>query len=151
MIGSNIEMASLGENSFYPYQSKPQTTLRECRSISQEIDQIEETLIQIRILQGRSLHDADSSGGSSTSHQLDSLSGETMSKYRELTERVRKVKSSPDSMQPINFANWVSGVPLKASHPTLPRNPVSISQEDPRADITSIQGRAPPSLRLTRS
>ena len=95
-------MASLAQNASSFGQGDPNAILNECRSIDQGIDQIENNLNQLRMLQDRSLNDADTSGGSSTSRQLDALSSETMSMYRELTERVRQVKSSPDSRQPKN-------------------------------------------------
>lgn len=100
--GSNVEMASLAQNASSFGQGDPNAILNECRSIDQGIDQIEQNLNQLRMLQDRSLNDADTSGGSSTSRQLDALSSDTMSLYRELTERVRQVKSSPDARQPKN-------------------------------------------------
>ena len=102
VTGSNVEMASLAQNASSFGQGDPNAILNECRSIDQGIDQIEQNLNQLRMLQDRSLNDADTSGGSSTSRQLDALSSDTMSLYRELTERVRQVKSSPDARQPKN-------------------------------------------------
>jgi syntaxin 1B/2/3 len=100
--GNNMEMASLAQNAGGFGQSDPNAILNECRSIDQGIDEIERNLEQLRMLQQRSLDDADTSSSSSTNRQLDSLSSETMSMYRSLTDRVRKVKSNPDSRTPKN-------------------------------------------------
>lgn len=82
--------------------SDPNAILNECRSIDQGIDEVERNLGQLRMLQDRSLADADTSGNSNTKRQLEGLSAETMSMYRGLVERVRTVKSNPDSRTPKN-------------------------------------------------
>lgn len=80
----------------------PNAILNECREIDRGIDAIEQNLEQLRMLQQRTLDDADSSAGSATNRQLDALSSETMAMYRGFTERVRQVKSNPDSRLPKN-------------------------------------------------
>lgn len=82
--------------------SDPNAVLNECRDIDRGIDQVERNLEQLRMIQQRILDDADSSASSSANRQLDSLSSETMALYRELTERVRTVKSNPDARTPKN-------------------------------------------------
>jgi len=82
--------------------SDPNVILNECRDIDRGIDAIDRNLDQLKMLQQRSLDDADSSAGSMTNRQLDQLSSETMDLYRALTDRVRKVKSSRDAQQPKN-------------------------------------------------
>lgn len=99
--GSNVEMAPLTHNAG-SMGSDPNTILNECRDIDRGVDKIERNLEQLRMLQQRTLDDADSSSSSSANQQLDSLSSETMSMYRDLTERVRTVKSNPDSRTPKN-------------------------------------------------
>ncbi|CAK7235084.1 hypothetical protein SCUCBS95973_009149 [Sporothrix curviconia] len=79
----------------------PNAILNECRSIDKGIDQIDQNLNQLRMLQDRSLNEADTSA-SSTSKQLDSLASETMALYRQLTERVRQVKSQREAQQAKN-------------------------------------------------
>ncbi|KAH8906437.1 t-SNARE [Coniochaeta sp. PMI_546] len=101
---SNVEMAPLAQNAGGFSRSDPNAILNECREIDQGIDEIERNLNQLRMLQDRSLNDADTSSGSATSRQLDSLSSETMGMYRALTDRVRMVKSNPESRQPKNTA-----------------------------------------------
>ncbi|WYZ44030.1 hypothetical protein EsH8_VII_000466 [Colletotrichum jinshuiense] len=101
--GANVEMESLAQNaSGFGQSSDPNAILNECRSIDQGIDQIEANLNQLRMLQERTLTDADTSANSATSRQLDALSSETMTQYRSLTDRVRQVKSSPDGQSPRN-------------------------------------------------
>lgn len=96
-----MEMAPLSQNGASFAASDPNAILNECREIGQGIDGIEANLNQLRMLQDRSLNETDS-GSSGTSRELDSLSANTMSMYRELTERVRKMKSSPDAKTPKN-------------------------------------------------
>ena len=95
-------MASLAQNAGSFGQGDPNAILNECGDIDQGINRIDQSLNQLKMLQDRSLNDADTSAGSSTSRQLDSLSSETMSMYRSLTERIRVVKSNPESRQPKN-------------------------------------------------
>lgn len=99
---SNVEMAPLTQNASSFGRGDPNAILNECRDIDRGVDEIERNLNQLKMLQDRSLNDADTSSGSSTSRQLDNLSSETMTMYRGLTQRVREVKSSPDSRQPKN-------------------------------------------------
>lgn len=97
-------MAPLAQNAGGFSRSDPNAILNECREIDQGIDEIERNLQQLRMLQDRSLNDADTSAGSATSRQLDGLSSETMGLYRGLTERVRTIKSNAESRQPKNAA-----------------------------------------------
>ncbi|CAK7226781.1 hypothetical protein SBRCBS47491_006346 [Sporothrix bragantina] len=99
--GGNVEMASLAQNAGSFASGDPNAILNECRSIDRGIDQIDQNLNQLRMLQDRSLNEADTSG-SSTSRQLDSLASETMALYRQLTERVRQVKSQREAQQAKN-------------------------------------------------
>lgn len=95
-------MAPLAQNGASVGRSDPNAILNECRDIDRGIDTIEQNLEQLRMLQQRTLDDADSSASSATNRQLDALSSETMAQYRSLTERVRTVKSNPDSRTPKN-------------------------------------------------
>lgn len=98
---NNVEMASLAQNASSFSAGDPNAILNECRSIDRGIDQIDQNLNQLRMLQDRSLNEADSSG-STTSKQLDALASDTMALYRQLTERVRQVKSQREAQQPKN-------------------------------------------------
>lgn len=76
--------------------------LNECSDIDRGIDQVEQNLGQLRNLHRAALGDTDTTSGSRVNREVDALSSETMSLYRSLVDRVRKVKSSPDSSQPMN-------------------------------------------------
>lgn len=80
----------------------PNAILNECREIDHGVEQVERNLEQLRMLQQRTLDDADSSASSNANRQLDSLSTETMAMYRDLTERVRTIQSTPEGQAPKN-------------------------------------------------
>ncbi|KAH7156189.1 t-SNARE [Dactylonectria macrodidyma] len=100
--GSNVEMAPLAYNASSFGHGDPNAILNECRDIDRGIENVEKNLEQLRILQQRTLDDADSSSNSAANRQLEALSTETMALYRGLTERVRTVKSNPESQSPKN-------------------------------------------------
>ncbi|KAG5935201.1 hypothetical protein E4U53_000490 [Claviceps sorghi] len=95
---SNVEMAPIGQNTGHGGNAPASGTrniLDECSGIDNGINQVEHNLEKLRMLQQRSLDDADSSAASAVNRQLDSLSTDTMALYRGLTERVRALKSKP--------------------------------------------------------
>ncbi|KAI1823216.1 t-SNARE [Xylaria intraflava] len=96
---NNVEMAPLTQNADPFTDKNPNSALDEISSINQGIDTIDSNLEQLKMLQQRSLDDADSSALSTTNRQLDRLSMETMAQYRSLTERVRQLKSKPENQQ----------------------------------------------------
>ncbi|ODA76162.1 hypothetical protein RJ55_08445 [Drechmeria coniospora] len=100
--GGTVEMAPLAQNAGSMAGSDPNGILNECRDIDRGIDEIDRNLDQLRMIQTRTLDDADSSASSANNRHLDALSSETMALYRSLTERVRSVKSNPDSRTPKN-------------------------------------------------
>lgn len=97
---SNVEMSSLQKPSSLD-RNDPNAILNECRDIDRGIDQIKNNLDTLRMLQDRSLIEADATA---TRRELDNLSSRTMSSFRELTDRVRMVKSVPEGRQPRNSA-----------------------------------------------
>ncbi|KAI0534699.1 SSO2 protein [Xylaria digitata] len=96
---NNVEMAPLAHNADPFSDGNPNLALDEISDINSGIDTIDRNLEQLRMLQQRSLDDADSSASSNTNRQLDRLSSETMAQYRSLTERVRQLKSKPENTQ----------------------------------------------------
>ncbi|KAI0021150.1 t-SNARE [Xylariomycetidae sp. FL0641] len=92
---NNVEMSSLAQNagSF----GGANNTLNEVSEINNGINDIDRNLEQLKMLHTRALDDSDSSAGSATARQLDALSSETMALYRSLTDRVRHLKSNPES------------------------------------------------------
>ncbi|KAI9810181.1 MAG: Plasma membrane t-SNARE, secretory vesicle fusion [Pycnora praestabilis] len=102
--GSDVEMAPLnGQANGYGQQGRdPNAVLNECRDIDRGIDAIERNLEQLRRLQQRSLDDADASPNTRTNHELDALSSETMTLYRNFAARIKAIKSQPESGSPKN-------------------------------------------------
>ncbi|KAI0198584.1 SSO2 protein [Astrocystis sublimbata] len=96
---NNVEMASLAQNADPFSDRNPNSVLDEVSDINRGIDSIDANLEQLRMLQQRSLDDADNSASSNTNRQLDRLSSETMAQYRTLIERVRQLKSKPENTQ----------------------------------------------------
>lgn len=76
--------------------------LNECSDIDRGIDEVDQNLAQLRNLHRAALGDTDTSSGSRINRDVDGLSSQTMTLYRSLVDRVRKVKSNPDSRQPMN-------------------------------------------------
>ncbi|KAI0178938.1 t-SNARE [Hypoxylon sp. FL1284] len=96
---NNVEMAPLAQNAGSFGTGNSNSILNEVTEINRGIDMIDRNLDQLRMLQQRALDDADASASSNTNRQLDGLSSETMAQYRSLTERVRQLKSNPESQQ----------------------------------------------------
>ena len=80
----------------------PNAILNGCRDVDSGIDSIEQYLGQLRQLQQRSLDDTNVSAKSPTNQELERIGTETMALYRNLTARVRNLKSQPDSGSPKN-------------------------------------------------
>jgi syntaxin 1B/2/3 len=103
IAGANVEMEPLAPNgSSFGRQQDPNAILNECKDIGLGIDKIENNLERLRSLQQRALDDPDSSAQSNTNMQLDSLTSETMTLYREFAGRIRSIKQRPDSGSPRN-------------------------------------------------
>ncbi|KAI1774580.1 t-SNARE [Hypoxylon cercidicola] len=96
---NNVEMAPLAQNASSFGTGNSNSILNEVTEINRGIDMIDRNLDQLKMLQQRALDDADASASSNTNRQLDALSSETMAQYRSLTERVRQLKSNPESQQ----------------------------------------------------
>ncbi|KAI1097877.1 t-SNARE [Jackrogersella minutella] len=96
---NNVEMASLAQNAGSFGTGNANSVLNEVSEINRGVDMIDRNLDQLKMLQQRALDDADASASSNTNRQLDALSSETMAQYRSLTERVRQLKSNPESQQ----------------------------------------------------
>jgi syntaxin 1B/2/3 len=97
-------MAPLTQNgsSYGSERSDPNAILNECREIDKGIYSIERTLENLKSLQQRSLDDPDSSANSATNKQLDSMSSETMTMYRNFAGRIKTIKQQPESGSPKN-------------------------------------------------
>ncbi|KAI9836522.1 MAG: Plasma membrane t-SNARE, secretory vesicle fusion [Sclerophora amabilis] len=80
----------------------PNAILNECREIDRGIDSIDKNLERLRSVQQRSLDDPDASQQSTTNRELDSLSTDTMTLYRNFAARIKNIKSQPESGSPKN-------------------------------------------------
>jgi len=101
--GQNVEMAPLTQHgSSFGTASDPNAILNECREIDKGIDAIEDSLQTLKSLQQRSLDDPDSSVNSQTNRQLDTMSSETMTMYRNFAGRIKAIKQQPESGSPKN-------------------------------------------------
>ncbi|KAM3470974.1 hypothetical protein MY5147_006085 [Beauveria neobassiana] len=85
---------------YTPRSNTSKALLDQCGDVNAEIDGIESSLEQLRILQHRALNDADNSSSSATNQQLDALSSETLVLYRELIKRVCTIKSNLEANDP---------------------------------------------------
>jgi syntaxin 1B/2/3 len=80
----------------------PNAILNETREIDKGIDAIAVNLNQLTALQQRSLDDPDSSEQSATNRQLDAMSAQTMTLYRNFAARIKAIKQQPESGSPKN-------------------------------------------------
>ena len=80
----------------------PNAILDDCREVDRGIDSIEQSLGRLRSAQQQYLQDPDTRQNSSTSRRLEEITTETMALYRNLTARVKAIKSQPESGSPKN-------------------------------------------------
>ncbi len=80
----------------------PNAILNECRDIDRGIDSIERNLERLRSLQTRAIDDPDASSGTATNREIDSLSSETMTLYRNFGSRIKAIKQQRESGEPRN-------------------------------------------------
>lgn len=78
--------------------------LNEIRGVDRAIDEIENELSRLSGLQNRYLADTDTSVSSPIRLEVDRVSENIMVKYRGLVNRVRTIKSNPESGNPRNSA-----------------------------------------------
>ncbi|KAK3367465.1 t-SNARE [Podospora didyma] len=95
--GGNVEMRSMQQA---PRSEDPNAFLNECRDIQGAIKNVKDRLRRLQMLQTALLNQTDTSSETSARQEVDRESASIMSDYRELTLRVRKVKSSPQARQP---------------------------------------------------
>lgn len=98
-IGNNVEMAPLNGQAA---GRDPNAILNECRDINGGIDEIERKLDRLRFLQQRAIDDPDASQNTATNREVDALSSETMTLYRNFVARIKNLKSLPESGSPRN-------------------------------------------------
>ena len=90
----------------------PNAILNETTDIDRGIDTIEQNLQRLRFLQQRAIDDPDASQNTQTNREIDALNSDTMTLYRNFTERIRKIKSQKESGQ--------SGTQAQSCNPRVP-------------------------------
>lgn len=98
--GNDVEMTPMnGQAGAYGAQSSrdPNAILNECRDIDRGIDSIQRNLRQLEDLHKRSISDTDPSQNSQNNRELDSLSSDTMTKYRNFAARIKTIRSQKES------------------------------------------------------
>lgn len=80
----------------------PNAILNECREIDRGIDSIQRNLERLRFLQQRAIDDPDASQGTQTNRELDALSSDTMTLYRNFGARIKAIKQQKASGEPRN-------------------------------------------------
>lgn len=85
-----------------PASGDPNAILNECRDIDRGIDSIQRNLERLRFLHQRAIDDPDASQGTQTNRELDSLSSDTMTLYRNFGARIKAIKSQKESGEPRN-------------------------------------------------
>jgi syntaxin 1B/2/3 len=94
-------MASLAQNgSQFGQQANRNQILEDCRDVDREINELKKSLVRLQKAQLKSLNDA--SNPEQMKAMLDGMSTEIMAMYRNLTGRVRMIKSEPESGSPKN-------------------------------------------------
>lgn len=78
--------------------------LNECREVDRGIDSIGRNLERLQLLQQQALDDPDASQNTRTNRELDTLSSETMTLYRNFAARIKKVKQTPGAGDEKNVA-----------------------------------------------
>lgn len=86
--------------SSFNQQASPQSILDQCTDIGNGVTDVKNKLNRLGLLQKRSLGESDTSTNSATKQELSALTQEIMDQYRALTDRVRAVKSDPESQNP---------------------------------------------------
>lgn len=80
----------------------PNRMLNECRNIDRAIDDLEQNLERLKVMHHRAADDTQLGSDRSLQAQVTALADQIMDTYRELGNRVKKVKSDPESGNPRN-------------------------------------------------
>lgn len=79
-----------------------QDILNECRRINEGADEIEKTLARLENAQRRALNDTVTDRTSPAVREIDTLNAEIMSQYRNLLDKMKRIKSQPAAGSPMN-------------------------------------------------
>ena len=104
--GNEMEMGPMNGQTGGTYGAAPtrdpNAMLNDCRDIDKKIDTIEQNLDKLRFYQQRSLDDPDASQSTMKNRELDALSTDTMTLYRDLAYRIKVMKQKKESGDPRN-------------------------------------------------
>lgn len=76
--------------------------LDECRRINEGTDEIDKTLARLENAQRRALNDTVTDRSSPTIREIDSLNAEIMNSYRNLLDKMKRVKAMPGAGSDLN-------------------------------------------------
>jgi len=103
LLGQNVEMASLTQNgSQFGRQGDPNAILNECREVDSGINEIENTLQDLKTLQKLYLNDSDTSPKSKTLRNVELKEAQIMQMTKNLVDKVKSIKQKPESGTPRN-------------------------------------------------
>lgn len=97
----DVEMTQFGGQQAGYGQQGPDI-LNECRRINEGTEEIERTLGRLENAQRRALNDTVTDRSSPTIREIDMLNTEIMSQYRNLLDKMKRVKSQPGAGSPVN-------------------------------------------------
>ena len=83
----------------------PRAILNACQDLNQAIDQSKQRLEELERLQKQALDDPDTSPNSQSHRRLDAVSAEIMTMYENFTQRLKKLKESPEAGLPTNHGH----------------------------------------------
>ena len=93
-------MGNLNGQSARP--SNPNQILEDCREVDRGIDNIDQRLEHLRSLQSQSLNETDVSSNSPVAKEIERLMTDIETSYRGLINRMKNIKSQPESGNPRN-------------------------------------------------
>lgn len=104
--GQNVELEPLAPNGQqYGQQGNANDILKECEGVRNAIQELTGRRLQeLQQAQRAVLSDPDSSSSSPASRELERQSSQIMQEYRDLTARMKRIKSKPESGSPRNSA-----------------------------------------------
>jgi syntaxin 1B/2/3 len=82
--------------------SDPNRLLNECRSIDRAIDDLEQNLERLKVMHRRAADDTQVGVDNNLQQQVNAQGDEIMGQYRALGQRVKRIKSDPESGNPRN-------------------------------------------------
>ena len=95
----------MGQMGQQPYGAPPATgpnILDECRRINEGVEDIEKSLSRLENAQRRALNETTTDRSSPTIREIDMLNSEIMSQYRNLLDKMKRIKGMPNAGSDLN-------------------------------------------------